>query len=169
MAESYLYPMTEAEFIADEIGRALNGDAWHGASLNELLESVTADDAIQRPIPVAHNIWELVLHLTSWSNIVLRRIAGGQVQPYEDEDWPLTGEVSAERWSAARAGLSESHERLGEIILALSDARLAEDAPQSTRSVAMMLHGVAQHAAYHGGQIALLKKAITPYHRRVAL
>lgn len=162
--------MTEAEFIADEIGRALNGDAWHGASLKELLEGVTADDAIQRPIPVAHNIWELVLHLTSWSNIVLRRIAGGQVQPYEDEDWPLlTGEVSAERWLAARAELTESHERLGEIILALSDARLAEDAPQSTRSVAMMLHGVAQHAAYHGGQIALLKKAITPYHRRVAL
>jgi len=161
--------MTQAEFIADEIGRALRGDAWHGSSLNELLEGVTADEAIQRPIPVAHNIWELVLHLTSWSNIALRRIAGGQVQPYEDEDWPLTGEVSVGRWAAAREELTQSHERLREIIVALSDARLADDAPQSTRSVAMMLHGVAQHAAYHGGQIALLKKAITPFHRRVAL
>ncbi|MEJ7758112.1 MAG: DinB family protein [Gemmatimonadaceae bacterium] len=161
--------MTQAEFIADEIGRALRGDAWHGSSLNELLEGVTADEAIQRPIPVAHNIWELVLHLTSWSNIALRRIAGGQAQPYEDEDWPLTGELSMVRWAAAREELTESHERLREIIVALSDARLADDAPQSTRSVAMMLHGVAQHAAYHGGQIALLKKAITPFHRRVAL
>lgn len=161
--------MTEAELLADSIGRALRGDAWHGPSLNELLEGVTADDAMQRPIPVAHNIWELVLHLTSWANIVLRRIAGGQVQPYEGEDWPLTGEVSTERWSAALHELTESHERLREIIVALSDARLAENAPQSTRSVAMMLDGVAQHAAYHGGQIALLKKSITPYHRRVAL
>jgi hypothetical protein len=31
-----------------------------------------------------------------------------------------------------------------------------------------MLHGVTQHAAYHGGQIALLKKAVHARHRRVA-
>lgn len=161
--------MSEGESIADELARALSGDAWHGPSLNELLEGVSADDAIQRPIPVAHNIWEIVLHVTSWANIVLRRLAGGQVQPFDGEDWPLIGEVSAARWLDARKELDESHERLRGIATALSEARLAELAPQSTRTVAMMLRGVVQHDAYHGGQIALLKKAVTPYHRRVAL
>jgi len=32
-----------------------------------------------------------------------------------------------------------------------------------------MLHGVTQHGAYHGGQIALLRKAVTIHSRRTAL
>jgi len=161
--------MTRAEELADEIGRALQGTAWHGPSLQELLEHVTADEAIQRPVATAHNIWELVLHITSWANIALRRLVGGQVEPFEDEDWPPPGAISAERWVAIRADLAESHERLRRIVLALSDAHLSANAPQSTNSVAVMLHGVAQHAAYHGGQISLLKKAISIYHRRQAI
>ena len=57
---------TEGERIADEIGMALNGGAWHGPSLTEVLSGLTWRDAIQRPIPAAHNIWELVNHLTAW-------------------------------------------------------------------------------------------------------
>ncbi|MEO5579256.1 MAG: DinB family protein [Gemmatimonadaceae bacterium] len=161
--------LTEAEMIAEELGRALRGDAWHGPSLIELLEGVTADDAMQRSIPVVHNIWEIVLHLTSWANIALRRIAGGQVQPFEDEDWPPTGEMTANRWWMARQELAESYERLRDITVAMTEARLDELAPQSERTIAMMLHGVVQHSAYHGGQIALLKKSIIPYHRRAAI
>jgi uncharacterized damage-inducible protein DinB len=159
---------TEGERIADEIGRALQGDAWHGPSLNELLEGITSEDAIQRPIPAAHNIWELVLHITSWANIARRRITGGQVEPAEGEDWPRAGPISENRWATARSALVESHERLREIVSGLSDEELSRNAPQSQRTTAAMLHGVTQHAAYHGGQIALLKKAIRIHHRRTA-
>ncbi|HVF40711.1 MAG TPA: DinB family protein [Gemmatimonadaceae bacterium] len=161
--------MTRAEEIADEIDRALRGEAWHGPSLTDLVEGLTADEAVQRPIASAHNIWELVLHITSWSNIALRRLVGGQVDPYEGEDWPIPGEISADNWFAIKTEMAESHERLREIVVALSDARLSSPVPHSRGSVAMMLHGVAQHAAYHGGQIALLKKAVSIYHRRTAL
>lgn len=157
---------SRGEQIADEIGRALLGDAWHGPALNELLADVSAEDAVQRPIPAAHNIWELVLHITSWSNIARRRITGGQVEPSEGEDWPRPGPISENRWADARAALAESHERLREIVAGMSDDDLARNAPQSERSVAAMLHGVTQHAAYHGGQIGLLKKAVHARHRR---
>jgi uncharacterized damage-inducible protein DinB len=159
---------TQGERIAEEIGRALIADAWHGPALNELLVGVTAEDAIQRPIAAAHNIWELVLHITSWSNIARRRITGGQVEPSEGEDWPRPGPISENRWADARAALAESHERLREIVAGMSDDELARNAPRSERSVAAMLYGVTQHAAYHGGQIAILKKALHPHQRRVA-
>jgi uncharacterized damage-inducible protein DinB len=160
---------THGERIADEIGRALLGEAWHGPALNELLNGVTAEDAIQRPIPSAHNIWELVLHITSWSNIARRRITGGQVEPSEGEDWPRAGPISENRWADARAALAESHERLREIVAGMSDEDLTRNAPQSDRTVAGMLYGVTQHAAYHGGQIAILKKALKPHQRRLAI
>jgi len=151
--------------IADEIGRALLGNAWHGPSLNEILVGISAEDAVQRPIPAAHNIWELVLHITSWANIARRRITGGQVAPSEGEDWPRPGPISENRWAAARAALAESHERLREIVAGMTDEDLAANAPESERTVAAMLHGVTQHAAYHGGQIAILKKALHPQRR----
>jgi uncharacterized damage-inducible protein DinB len=159
---------TEGERIAMEIGQAVTGDAWHGPSLNELLDGVTSEDAIQRPIPSAHNIWELVLHITSWANITRRRLTGGQVEPEEGEDWPLPGPISGTGWDAARSALAESHERLREVVAGLSDEELARNVPKGERSVSNMLHGATQHAAYHGGQIAILKKAITIRHRGAA-
>jgi len=159
---------TEGERIADEIGQAQLGGAWHGPSLSELLDGVTSEEAIQRPIAAAHNIWELVLHITSWANIARRRLTGGQVEPSEGEDWPRPSPISESRWAAAKEALAESHERLREIVASLSDEELARTVPQDERSVAAMLHGVTQHGAYHGGQIAILKKAIPIHIRRAA-
>jgi uncharacterized damage-inducible protein DinB len=161
--------MTHADLLADELDRALQGQPWHGASLKDLVDGISFEQAIQRPIPSAHNIWELVLHITSWANIALRRLTGGQTAPYPDEDWPVIGEMNLPRWEAAKVALKESHEKLREAVLALNDDRLAASAPESENSVAVMLHGVSQHAAYHGGQIALLKKAVVTQHRRAAL
>jgi hypothetical protein len=40
----------------------------------------------------------------------------------------------------------------------LSDARLNEIVPGRDYSFYFLAHGIAQHNAYHGGQIALLRK-----------
>lgn len=161
--------MTYGEEIAAELRHALRGDPWHGSPLLELLTGITVEQAVQRPIPTAHNIWELVMHLTSWSNIALRRLNGERPEPHEGEDWPEPGEVSPERWTEVVVALEESHERLCEVVAGLSDEVLATNAPKSERSFAFMLHGVAQHDAYHGGQITLLRKLVTTQHRRTAL
>ncbi|HUQ19424.1 MAG TPA: DinB family protein [Gemmatimonadaceae bacterium] len=160
---------SEGERIALELTQALNGDAWHGPSLREILDGVTMEEAMQRPIPAAHNIWEIVLHITSWVNITNRRITGGQVEPFENEDWPHTGPFAEDNWNAARNALIESHERLVEIVAGLSDDELARNVPKGERSVSNMLHGLVQHDAYHGGQISILKKSVTRHHRRTAL
>jgi uncharacterized damage-inducible protein DinB len=161
--------MTNGEFLADDLRRAFRGDAWHGPSLGELIAQLTPEEAMQRPIPTAHNIWELVLHITSWANIALRRINGGQVEAYDGEDWPEVHEFTQARWDAAKEGLGESYERLSEVVVGMTDDDLTANAPQSTRSVAGMVSGVAQHAAYHGGQIAVLRKIVSTHHRRTAL
>lgn len=161
--------MTLGELLSDDLRRALRGEAWHGSSVQELIAPLSAEEAMQRPIPAAHNIWELVVHLTSWSNIVLRRINGGQVEPYEGEDWPEVHDFSDEHWNQAREALAESYERLSEVVLGMTDEELSANAPKSTRSIAGMVSGVAQHTSYHGGQIAILRKAVTTQHRRAAL
>ena len=150
--------MTQGEILADELRRALRGDAWHGPALQEIVANLSAEEAMQRPLPPAHNIWELVLHIASWANIALRRINGGQVEPYEGEDWPEVHEFTQDRWESACTAMTESYERLSEVVLGMTDQELTAKAPKSERTIAGMVNGVVQHAAYHGGQIALLKK-----------
>jgi uncharacterized damage-inducible protein DinB len=161
--------MTHGGNLADELKRALHGEAWHGPALDELLANLSVEEAMQRPIPNAHNSWELVLHLASWANIALRRIEGGQTEPHDGEDWPSIGGFTQEHWNEARSALRESYERLASKVLTMSDEQLAQSAPQSKRSIEGMVNGVVQHAAYHGGQIAILSKAVTTHHRRTAL
>lgn len=56
---------TDLQRLEEQLERALEGEAWHGPSVLEILEGVTAAQAAAHPIAGAHSIWELVLHLCS--------------------------------------------------------------------------------------------------------
>jgi hypothetical protein len=65
--------MTETHRINSQLKRAQEGQAWHGPSLRELLDGVTAEQAAARPIPNAHSIWELVNHINKGESNVSKR------------------------------------------------------------------------------------------------
>jgi uncharacterized damage-inducible protein DinB len=161
--------VTQGEILADDLRRAIRGDAWHGPALRELLERVSAEEAKQHPIPTAHSIWELVVHIAAWARIAQRRIDGGQPAPFDGEDWPEVHDFSEDNWDSARRAMFDSYERLSEIVLGMSDDEIHRNAPKSERTIGAMVSGVSQHAAYHGGQIAILRKLVSTQHRRAAL
>jgi uncharacterized damage-inducible protein DinB len=152
--------MAESKRIADQLRRAFEGPAWHGPSLKALLADVTAIKAAERPIPHAHSIWEVVLHVSAWETIALRRLQGGALEdPPAEVDWPPVDEVSEKSWQRTLDGLERSNVALREAIELIDDARLNDIVPVKNYSVYYMLHGVIQHDLYHGGQIAILRKA----------
>lgn len=154
--------MTEIERIADQLRRAHEGEAWHGPALNEILKGVTAEAAARRPIASAHSIWEIVLHVGVWESVVRRRLSGeviGDLPP--EQDWPAVHETSEGAWKQALAALDRGHAELQKAVMRITDRQLAEPVPGPEYTVYFMLHGTVQHALYHAGQIALLKKAAT--------
>ncbi len=152
--------MTEIDKIADQLRRAHAGDAWHGPSLDEILKGVTAQAALLRPIAGAHNIWELVLHVGAWESVVRRRLSGEFLKTITPEqDWPPVGETTEAEWQSALGQLRQGHEQLQQAIARLTDRSLREAVPGMGYNVYFMLHGAVQHALYHAGQMAILKKA----------
>ena len=137
--------------------RAFAGDAWHGASLSELLEGVESDTASARPIDGAHTIRELVLHVIAWQDEAVRRIEGNGSDLPPEEDWP----GGAAGWSAIRDALNASHERLIKAMASLDDSALTDSVLGTGGTIYHLLHGVVQHNLYHGGQIAILKRAMS--------
>lgn len=151
--------MAEIKTIIDELNRAFDGEAWHGPALMEILEGVDARTAARRPIANAHTIWELVLHLAAWERVVTRRLHGEKLTLSDAENFGHIQDTSDKAWRDAVANLRRNHEELITTVSALSEARLNETVPGKDYDVRFMLSGVVQHAAYHGGQIALLKRA----------
>lgn len=165
--------MTSVERLVDELRRAWDGPAWHGPSLGEALADVTAGEALARPLPHAHTVWELVLHLTAWTTEVRRRTLGARPAAPAEGDWPAAPPVpndgggdAGPSWARSREALAAAHRALCDAAATLDDQALdrwvgeGRDAPLgSGQPLHTMLHGVSQHHAYHAGQIALLKKA----------
>ena len=151
---------TECDRVADQLFRIVEGDAWHGPPVRALLADVTPEVAAARPIAGAHSIWELVLHMTLWADIGRRRVAGEIVEPTSTEDWPPVGPTGAAEWSAATAALERAHAELRRAALALGDGHLEDRTPGKPYTLYVLLHGIVQHAAYHAGQVAILKRAV---------
>src|SRR5512137_1617451 len=104
--------------LDEQLRRSLEGEAWHGPSVLEALAGVSAEQASSHPIPDAHSIWELVLHIGSDYALVLRRLAGDGGQLTPEEDWPPCPPATAENWKQAVEALRRLNQQLREAVRA---------------------------------------------------
>lgn len=152
-------PSSESVLIADQLRRAFERDAWHGPALLELLQDLDAATAAAKPLHNVHSIWELVLHVSAWDDAASRRLDGEKVQLTGTANFPVVPKPSQTTWHEAVARAKRTHDVLVKTVAALPESRLRERVPGKRYDFYFMLHGVAQHALYHAGQIAILKKA----------
>ena len=150
--------MAEAKRIAEQHRRAYHGEAWHGPSVFEALEGVSAAAAARHPVAGAHSIWELVRHLTSWERIVRSRVEGNPIDATADLDWPAVPAPTAKAWREARAALEAESDALRKSIGRLTDRKLQTKRPGTSGTYYELVHGQIQHALYHAGQMVLLAK-----------
>jgi uncharacterized damage-inducible protein DinB len=150
--------------LEEQLRRSFEGEAWHGPSVLEALKGVTAETAFAHPVPGAHSIWELVLHLGGTYGLVLRRLQGDGRQLTPEEDWPPVPSPTESNWNATVDALRELNRRLRSAVLAFDAARLDRPLTTEPYTAYAQFIGVTQHDLYHAGQIAVLKKpaAATP-------
>ena len=150
---------TEAQRIADQLRRSVEGEAWHGPALLELLQDVTGVQAAARPVSGAHSIWDLTMHITTWMRTALKRLNGDASKVSPQDDWPAA-EGGEEGWELAVGALELAADELIKKTEHLADDALSSVAPGEDYTLRFLLHGVVQHNLYHAGQIAVLKKAL---------
>lgn len=153
--------MSETARLADQIRRAFEGEAWHGDSLLELLKGVNAATAAAKPIKNAHSIWELMLHIAAWDDVVRQRTGGKAVMPTDEQNFPPVKDTSEAAWRKVLEDTKRTHNELVKAVAAFPGSRLQEQVPGKTQdyyNFFYMFSGIAQHELYHAGQIALLKK-----------
>lgn len=158
--------MSEIDELISDLERGHAGDPWHGPSRALVLADVSPEEAAWRPPGGVHSIWELVLHMTSWTGEVASRLRGAPPKLPAQGDWPaVASEITEAEWAHAVRALDDAHRELVGVLREMDAATLLEpaitarDAPLGTGvSYGAVARGIAQHDAYHTGQIAILKK-----------
>ena len=155
------------KFLIADLRRIYEGNAWHGPSVLDAIDGVTAQQAGQRPLADAHSIYELTHHIAAWIGEVTSRIQGNAPGMPSDGDFPAAGaKVDDAAWADVRARLERRQAELLEAVSAFDEARLDEavdpknkgkDGPVTYRA---LLSGLAQHSAYHAGQIVIIRKGL---------
>jgi len=159
--------MSDRSALYADLARAYDGEPWHGPSLTTLLTDVDALTAAAHPIPDAHSVWELVLHLAAWSEEVARRLRGEPPAEPVEGDWPPVASPRDDAaWREARAKLAFAQTDVLAALAACPEERLraiigvtGNPSVPSGLTYAATVSGLAQHYAYHGGQVAILKRA----------
>jgi len=157
----------ECQRIADQLRRAFIREAWHGSPLLDLLDDVSPEQARARPLPAAHNIWELVLHIDFWVEAALNATQGVAMPKMDGAaghakgDWPALTDAGALNWFEAQDRLFKNAESLTEAIAKFDDAKLQDTVPGREYNFYRLFHGIVQHSLYHAGQIAILKKGLS--------
>lgn len=151
--------MSETKRLARQLERALQGGAWYGPSWKEALEGVTRDDAMQRPIPAGHTIAEIVLHATTWHDVVRRRLEGEMPDVSDAEDWPAATIADERAWSALVTRLLATGSALRDAVERFPAERLTEKRPGLEDTWSDLILGELEHVLYHLGQVGILRKA----------
>src|ERR1035438_769904 len=129
----------ETKRLASQLRRSYEGQAWHGPSLRELLEGVTSEQAAAKPVPGAHSIWELVLHVTAWEREALAVVEGKKYETLAGErDWPPVQGT----WARALEDLGSAAHVLVAAIRAMPEEKLNESAGGAEYNFYFLLHGV---------------------------
>ena len=150
--------MGEIAKIVEQLKQVHEGGAWHGPSVAEALEGVSAAGAAKRPISKGHSIWELVQHVRVNDARVRAHLTGDVTA--EEADWPNPTETGEAAWRAAVDGLKATQRSLREAVAKFPEARLHEDIPGKAHSYWYEVLGILHHDLYHAGQISLLKQGL---------
>jgi len=155
--------MEGIEIILRMIDEAFDHKSWHGTNLRGSIRGVGFRQALWRPYPSRHNIWEIVIHTAYWKYAVRRRLQNEPVGSFalKGSNWferPAGDAGGANQWNSDVALLVSGHRSLRDAVAGLAPEQLDTPPVKSKVSTVSILTGIAAHDLYHAGQIQLLKR-----------
>ena len=148
--------MTSQERMCEVMIRIYDGDAsgegYAAQALKTVLKEVSPEKASLRPIPGAHTIWEIMVHLVGYREAVRKRLEGRRRSHERNDYWNPVANLTPAAWKRLMKRLDVSQRGLLEGIRRLDDPGYA----RVEGSLRFLIH----HDLYHAGQIGVLRRAV---------
>jgi hypothetical protein len=125
-------------------------EAWtkggDSAPWSRLLEHLTAEQALWRPQPERHSIWQIALHIVFWRDVLVRRAKGITIPDDElrQRNWETFADTGEPAWRLFKQQWEASCRAF--------IAAIRQGTIQPRRAIQLLAHD-----QYHAGQIMYLR------------
>lgn len=147
----------DQKVIREVVGDALSGKGAHVAT-KRLFAGLDWKLAGVQPEGVPHTIFELMSHMTYWQEWVVKWLGGGKpsIPKHAAGSWPKSpAPAGRKEWLKASKAFQSS---LTELDRQARKGDLLASRGKDTRL--RMIHAIASHSSYHGGQVAFLRQML---------
>lgn len=139
------------------------GSPWYGDSIKSLLKKISAKTALTKSNKNSHSIAELVSHMISWREFLLKRLQGDKEFDVDQENsfqWSRIDSNEKTAWKSLLKELDKNQRKILGKLEKLDDDFLTTPVSKRKYKMNYLIEGVIQHDLYHAGQILLLAKLI---------
>ena len=152
--------MKEIERIIQLYKSAYDGNPWIDVSLMPVLKPITAKQAATKVSPHWNTIWEIVNHIISWRENVLKRIQGQVIKTPAHNYFVPVKDVSSAAWQKALKKLEVSQHQWIVLLKNFNEKDFEKIYPNNDLTYYEHIHGIIQHDIYHLGQVVMLAKVV---------
>ncbi len=148
----------QLEKIIDNLDTVFRGDAWHGPSVMEFLNSMPSDIVDVQKNFSKHTICRIVFHLTAWGKFVFKKLNDKVRYDLVDEtdNYGREEDITKANWHNLVNNLKEAQETLMDKLTEFDDNILNRLVPGQDYDYYKLLTGLIQHDTYHLGMIWVL-------------
>jgi uncharacterized damage-inducible protein DinB len=148
----------ELDKIIDNFDTVFRGDAWHGPSVMEFLNSLPINIVDERKKISKHTICQIVFHLTAWRKFVFEKLNENIHYDLlsEEDNYGTEIESSSQNWQALVENLQIAQKNLLVKLAEFDDSLLKRLVPGQDYDYYKLLTGLIQHDTYHLGMIWVL-------------
>lgn len=149
-------------FLRKELDRVLSGQGAH-LDFSDAVRDWPAELRGARHADLPHSAWELVEHLriAQWDMLEFSRNAGHVSPEWPEDYWPGTPEPpDADAWDRTIAAFEADRAAMRALVADPASDLFTPFAHGEGQSLLREAIQVADHNAYHVGQLASLRKAL---------
>lgn len=137
----------------NDLEHFFKGKNFWQASLLRQLEGLTFQQALFKPSPERHCIWEIVSHVSYWKHWVITFVKKNVKLDAKLENWkPLPKELNEKTWESEIHNLKTLHDDCEKLAKGIGDNLYTSKAEKI-----IFFRQHIYHDCYHSGQIGLLR------------
>jgi hypothetical protein len=150
--------MSITQHLATSIENLYKGEPWIGVTFSEYLSRVNAVQATKK-IGESNCIWEIVNHIIYWHQRAQRYMYNEPLEQDGDlPDFYIPENHGEENWQHTVHRLEHSFDKMADALRKFPGQEVFDTFPGTSHPALYYLQGLAEHDAYHLGQIVLLAK-----------
>ncbi len=150
---------TELERFNKLFADHYSGEPWIEINLLQTLDGINEQEA-NRKLGNLNTIWQIVNHMISWRETLLKRIHNQNIAAPENNFIEPVTDISPEAWMYTKARLGFSQDSLLAYLSPGNDVNLDEHPNGGAYTRYELIQAILQHDMYHLGQVVLIKKLL---------